>query len=492
MTGPLPLHDIHALRVLEARGAALHGGDAFALTARAGLAGWHALLAHWPQAQRIAVACGPGNNGGDGYVLAGHALEAGRDVRVVAPVEPASPQARIAAQAYLDAGGRCAGVETLAQAELVVDALLGIGLSRAPDGPVLAVLQAINAAPAPVLALDVPSGVDAGTGHVPGEAVRATLTLEFIAPKRGLRTGAALDATGRLALAGLGLPAEVFDGVAPAAHAHAAADLAGWLPARPRDSHKGRNGHVLLVGGDHGGGGAILLAAAACLRSGAGLVSVATREANVAPLLSRRPEAMAHAVEGAGALSPLLARADVLAIGPGLGQSAWAQALLAAVLDAAVPRVLDADALNLLAAKPQPLGAHDILTPHPGEAARLLGVPVAEVQADRFGAAQALCERYGACVVLKGAGTIVAAPGQLPALIDAGNPGMAVGGMGDALTGCIAALRAQGLSARNAAVAGALLHAAAGDAAAAEEGARGLLPSDLMPWLRRLANPVAA
>lgn len=268
--------------------------------------------------------------------------------------------------------------------------------------------------------------------------------------------------------------------------------LPAWLPPRPRDSHKGANGHVLCIGGDHGSGGAIVLCAQAALRAGAGLASVATRAMHVPALLARQPEAMAHAVESADALAPLFARADVIAIGPGLGRGEWGRAMLDAALAASKPLVLDADALNLLAPAPRALPADAILTPHPGEAARLLGTDVAAVQSDRNAAALALAQRHGAIVVLKGAGTIVAAPGRAPRIVAAGNPGMATGGMGDLLTGVIAALRAQGLDAFDAASCGALLHAHAGDLAAREGGMRGLLPSDLLPFLRRCANPMEA
>lgn len=266
--------------------------------------------------------------------------------------------------------------------------------------------------------------------------------------------------------------------------------LAAILPLRDRDIHKGRNGHVLCIGGDHGGGGAILLAAEAALRCGAGLVSVATRVEHVPAVLAHRPEIMAQAIVTARDLHGLLARADVVAIGPGLGQAAWGRELFEAVIACDVPRVLDADALNLLAQAPRRLHPDDVLTPHPGEAARLLGCTATEIQRDRPAAANALVERFGAQIVLKGAGTIIASSHAPTVLIDAGNPGMAVGGMGDLLTGCIAALLAQGVSSREAAMAGALMHAAAGDAAARDDGERGLLPSDLLPWLRRLANPV--
>ena len=197
---------------------------------------------------------------------------------------------------------------------------------------------------------------------------------------------------------------------------------------------------------------------------------------------------MVRGVEGTGEFAAMLETAAVIACGPGLGQGEWGRALFARVLASAAPQVLDADALNLLAATPRALD-DAILTPHPGEAARLLGTDVATVQRDRLAAARALVERYRCTVVLKGAGTVVAAPAQLPCVLAAGNPGMATGGMGDLLTGTIAALRAQGLAAFDAARAGALLHALAGDAAAADGGQRGMLPSDLLPWLRRHANP---
>ena len=266
--------------------------------------------------------------------------------------------------------------------------------------------------------------------------------------------------------------------------------LAAWLPPRPRDSHKGDNGHVLCIGGDHGSGGAIVLCAQGALRCGAGLASVATRAEHVAAVLARQPEAMAHAAESTQDLRPLIERADVVAIGPGLGQGEWGRAMLDAALAARKALVLDADALNLLAASPRTLPSDAILTPHPGEAARLLRSDTAAVQADRAGAAQALAAQHDAVVVLKGAGSIVAAPARTPRTVAAGNPGMATGGMGDVLTGVIAALRAQGLPAFDAAACGALLHAHAGDVAA-RDGERGLLPGDLVACLRRCANPAA-
>jgi NAD(P)H-hydrate epimerase len=486
MPSPLALYDVAALRAIEARATASLG-DGFALMARAGAAAWRELLAHWPQARRIAVACGPGNNGGDGYVLARHALESGREVRVLQLQPPRTDAAKRACGEFVQAGGGIeSGLSALVESDLVVDALFGIGMARAPEGDAMEWIAAIGASGLPVLAIDVPSGVDADRGSVPGTAIRASRTLECIAPKAGLRTGAALDHAGALALATLDVPPSALAGIEPVAEWFDADRLGDFLPRRRRDSHKGDNGRVLCIGGDHGMGGAVLLCADAALRSGAGLVRVATREAHVAPLLARCPEAMAAAVERAESLGPMFEQADVLALGPGLGRGDWGRGLFEAAISAGKPLVVDADALNLLARSPRSLrGA--VLTPHPGEAARLLGCSNADVQRDRIAAAVGIAGRFDAAVVVKGAGSIVAAPKRIPRIVGAGNPGMAVGGMGDVLTGAIAALRAQGLDAFDAATAGALLHAVAGDAAA-RGGERGLLPRDLVARLRDAAN----
>ncbi|TDV31476.1 NAD(P)H-hydrate dehydratase [Stenotrophomonas sp. CC22-02] len=484
------LFDSAAARVLDAQASALAGDGGWGLMAQAGQAAWHCLLQHWPQARRVGVVVGAGNNGGDGYVLARHALQAGREVTVVAlPGRPASTAlAQRAASEFRSAGGIVTDfADALPVADVWVDALFGLGFDRAPEGVAKALIDALNAQPAPRLALDVASGVDADRGVVPGVAVKATLTLQFIVPHRGLYTGDALEHCGQKPLAPLQLPAAAWQGVSAAAEHWTQPRLQALLPPRRANTHKGESGHVLCVGGNHGSGGAIAMAAEAALRAGAGLLSLGTRRDHVGPLLARLPEAMTHALEDGAALPALLDKATVVAIGPGLGQDEWARALFMRVLVSPKPLVVDADALNLLAQDPRALpGA--ILTPHPGEAARLLGCSSADIQANRYASAQALAERFHAVVVLKGAGSIVAAPAQTPRLIAAGNPGMAVGGMGDLLTGIIASLRAQGLAAFDAAAAGALLHALAGDAAAID-GARGLLPTDLLAPLRRLANP---
>ncbi len=488
----LPLHDTASARERD-RLASAALGDAYILMERAGAAAWRCLLRRWPQALRIGVVCGPGNNGGDGYVLARLALEAGRRVRVVhAPdAAPRSALCRRAYDAYRAAGGAVEAGDALPEAfDLLVDAMFGIGLSRAPEGAAARLLAALAAAGVPVLALDVPSGVDAERGAVPGVAVTADCTLQFILAHRGLYTGDALEHVGERLLEPLDVDHRLLPPVAADAAFITTAALRAWLPARRRNTHKGESGRVLCLGGDHGGGGALALCAEASLRVGAGLVAAATRERHVAALIARCPEIMALSADDDGQLSARLQAADVIAIGPGLGQAAWGARLYALARASARPLVIDADALNLLAAAPGPLD-DAVMTPHPGEAARLLGITTSEVQGDRFAAADALASRYRCTVVLKGAGSIVAAPGHTSRVIGAGNPGMAVGGMGDLLTGVIAGLRAQGLAAFDAACAGALLHACAGDAAA-RAGQRGLLPSDLLPWLRHHANPAAA
>lgn len=485
----IPLFGNGALRRIEAA-SAIASGDAFALMQRAGQAAWRQLLERWPQAQRIVVACGTGNNGGDGYVVALHALQAGRAVEVVRTTAPTSAVAMRACAQFESFGGRCTdATDSFERADVIVDAIFGIGLSRPPEGAAAGLIAAINAADKPVLALDVPSGVDAQGGNVAGAAVRATATLQLLAAHCGLVMGAAIDHCGELAMDALGIDVERSDAQAFALGADA---LAGWLRPRARNSHKGSYGHVLCVGGDHGAGGAVALCAQAALRSGSGLVSVATRAEHIPALIAARPEIMGHAVENASALAPLLERASMLAIGPGLGQQAWGASLFDAAIDCGRPLVVDADALNLLSQRPRRLPPDAVITPHPGEAARLLDCTIASVQADRFAAAQSLVERFGCVVVLKGAGSIVAASDRKAQVICAGNPGMAVGGMGDLLTGVIAALRAQDLPAFDAAACGALLHAVAGDDAAADGGERGLLPSDLLAHLRRRSNPGGA
>jgi len=487
----LPLYTSDQIRAMDAHAIESLGLSGYELMGRAGAAAWAVLRQRWPHAKQIVVVCGPGNNGGDGYVLARIAKAAGCRVEVLVDPggAPRSSDGRRAASDWRDAGGVTRVFDGLMpEAEVWVDALYGIGLTRETTGVVKAMIERINASHQPVLALDVPSGLDADRGSALRMCIRADVTLSFIAGKRGLHTGQACDVSGEVLLDRLGLPENLFAAFTPAARLYRRENLVDSLGPRHANAHKGEHGHVLCVGGEMGMGGAVRLCAEAALRAGAGLASVATRSEGVAALVAARPEAMTHAVEDADALQILIKRADVLAVGPGLGRGEWGRTLFEAAVGSGKPIILDADGLGLLAAHPRPL-PQAILTPHPGEAARLLGISNEEVQADRFAAVQALVERFNCVVVLKGAGTLVAAPGEITAVIGAGNPGMATGGMGDVLTGVIAALRAQRLSLFSAAVFGALLHGAAGDDAARIDGERGLLPSDLFPHLRRLANP---
>ncbi|TPG49979.1 NAD(P)H-hydrate dehydratase [Rhodanobacter glycinis] len=483
------LHTVEQLRQMERAALAALGLTGQELMRRAASAALNSLRRHWPQLRHICIHCGPGNNGGDGFLLGLLAREAGLQVELTALTAASHGDAAIARQAWVAGGGRVQWVgddDTLPDAELHVDALYGIGLHRAPEAAAARLIEQVNCSGQPVLALDVPSGLDTDTGHCAGAAIRADVTVTFIAGKRGLHTGRAADHVGVLELATLGVPDSVYADIAPDARLL----VAEVLPRRMRYANKGDNGHVLVIGGEHGMAGAARLAGESALRGGAGLVSVATRAEHVFALNATRPELMVHGVDGPQALAPMLERASVLALGPGLGQAAWGHALWLTALDANKPLVLDADGLNLLAREQRRFSAPTILTPHPGEAARLLGVSTAEVEHDRFAAVRELSSRYGAVAVLKGAGSLIADPDGRLDVCPWGNPGMASGGMGDLLTGVVAALLAQGCSAWQAACLGVGLHARAGDRAA-QLGERGLLASDLLAPLRALGNGVS-
>ena len=477
------LHTTAQVRALDR--AAIDGGIAgIELMERAARAALDVLRRRWPQAQTVCVVCGPGNNGGDGFLLAALACMAGMQARAIATSEHSTGDAALARERCVREGGQVTLVApTLPDADVYVDALFGSGLNRAPSGDAAKLITALNAQSRPILALDVPSGLDSDTGVAFDPCVRAAATVCFVGWKRGMFTAQGSDQCGERSLATLDIPTHVYAQAQP----DAALLVPRALPPRARDNHKGRQGHVLAIGGDLGAGGAVRMCGEAAARVGAGLVGIATREANVGAILSARPELMPHGVHVPRNLEPLLARTSVLAVGPGLGQDEWGRGLWNAALDAGKPLVLDADGLNLLAAAPRALPSACVLTPHPGEAARLLGIATAEIQADRFKAARALAQKYRAVVVLKGAGSLVVDPDGRTAVCPWGNPGMASGGMGDVLTGVIAGLLAQGLGTWDAACLGVGLHARAGDLAA-RAGERGLLASDLFPYLRALVN----
>jgi NAD(P)H-hydrate epimerase len=465
--------------------AAMAGGIAgIDLMERAARAALDVLRRRWPQARALCIVCGPGNNGGDGFLLAALACMEGMRVHVVATSETSTGDAALARERCVREGGQVVpAAASLPDADVYVDALFGSGLNRAPGDDAAKLVTALNAQPRPVLALDVPSGLNADTGVAFDPCVRAAATVCFVGWKRGMFTAQGADQCGERNLATLEISPRVYAQAQPDATLLAPRAL----PPRPRDNNKGRQGHVLAIGGDLGAGGAIRMCGEAAARVGAGLVSIATREANVGAILAARPELMPHGVHVPRNLDALLARASVLAVGPGLGQDEWGRGLWNAALDAGKPLVLDADGLNLLAAAPRDLPSACVLTPHPGEAARLLQTATSEIQSDRFAAARAVAQKYRAVVVLKGAGSLVADPGGQLAVCPWGNPGMATGGTGDVLTGVIAGLLAQGLGPWDAACVGVGLHARAGDLAA-RAGERGLLASDLFPYLRALVN----
>lgn len=494
---PGELYSAEQVRVLDRLAIEQAGISAFELMSRAGEAAFACLLGRWPEEQQICVFAGPGNNGGDAWVLAALARLHGMDVRfyTVGDHGRASDSAQQARQMALEAGVQPEAYsgELDYEGHLIVDGLLGTGLNAPVKGEFAHAIAAINQHWADVLALDLPSGLNADTGTIMGDAVRASMTVTFIGVKQGLLTAAGPDVCGEVAFASLAVEPSIYRRL-PATVERISWDrcdrLGRRLPARAGSAHKGDFGHVLVIGGDTGMGGAVAMAAEAAGRCGSGLVSCATRTEHVVPLLVRRPEIMVRGIESGLELQPLLEKASVLAIGPGLGQGSWSELLLQQVLGSRLPLLMDADALNILASpgwKQDFAGREVILTPHPGEAARLLGVTSADVQADRFRAARQLAERYQAVVVLKGQGTLIASPEGRLALCTDGNPGMSSGGMGDVLSGVIAALLAQGMTACEAACIGVCIHSAAADMAA-RGGQRGLLASDLMMYLRELMN----
>lgn len=462
------------------------------LMERAGEAAFAMLQARWPQAKDIVVVCGTGNNGGDGYVVARLAKQAGCQVTVM----QVGDTAKLSGDA-LAAAQRLQSVDILPVAldralilrcDVIVDALLGIGLRGSITGELHDAIQMINQVKRPVLSLDIPSGINADNGMIHDVAVRADATITFIANKQGLFHGDAMDYVGELRLESLNAPLGIYELHEAQVEQVDTSALNSLLSARPRNSHKGHFGHVLIIGGEQGYIGAPRMAGEAAARVGAGLVSIGTRREHAAVMGASRPELMVHGVEDEAAFLRLSEQATVIVIGPGLGQSEWAQQLLGYAIDSGHPLIVDADALNLLAHAPHK--RHNwILTPHAGEAARLLGKSSQEVQRDRFAAARELQDAYGGIVVLKGAGTLICGPDDPILLCARGNPGMATGGMGDMLTGVISGLLAQGINILDAAALGVCIHAEAGDAAARSAGERGLLPGDLMSWVRRLANP---
>ena len=450
------LYRVEQIRELEKIAIEKYNISEKELMQKAGTAALKVLQDSWPNAKKIAVICGKGNNGGDGYVLAELLKEKNIDVTIFDIKSSTLPK------------------EKIKGFDVIVDALLGIGIKGEVSEEYALAINAINQSNIPVLALDIPSGLNADTGKVLGHCVHADITITFIGLKQGLFTGDAPDFSGIIKCDDLDIPQEAFKNQTESAHILDSNNFKKIPTKRSRTAHKGNFGHVLVIGGDYGMAGAARLAAEAALRVGAGLVSVVTRREHVTVINSGRPEIMCHGTKN---LDALLLKVNTIIIGPGLSQSTWGINLWQHVLTNYDPNkkyVVDADALNILAGNPIK-NDNWVLTPHPGEAASLLSETAAKIQENRFQAIQNLQKKYGGICVLKGSGTLVY-DGTNPIQVAlSGNPG--IGG-----------LLAQGVNLKDAAELGVALHGEAADRAAKEYGERGLLASDLYQYIRKLVN----
>jgi len=488
------LYSSDQVRQGERAAAKLANVEMYTLMERAGKATFDTLIRLYPNIQNILVMCGNGNNGGDGYVIARLAKESGLEVTLchVGELAKIGGDAQTAAEHWRAAGGHVEHISTSGafkvgkEVDLIVDALLGTGLKGEVRSHLANIIHTLNHHSAPIISVDVPSGLCADTGTLLGACICATNTVTFIGRKTGLYTGQARGVVGKVHFDGLGVEREFSSNMSSKTHLLDFKSVQGLIPTRARTSHKGNHGRLFTVGGQQGAGGAILLATEAALRSGAGLVCVATHERHLTALLTRIPESMYCDWNDVDQVKSRLDWASVILIGPGLGTALQEAEVFARVLKREVPKVFDADGLNLLAQSPT-IDHNRILTPHPGEAARLLSCTVPNIERNRYLAARSLSNKYGGVVVLKGAGTLID-DGDSTFVCSAGNPGMAVGGMGDVLSGVIASLLVQGLNARDAALLGTMLHSSAADLCRDQDGELGLLASDLFSNIRRLLN----
>jgi len=493
-----PIYSAEQVKELDLIAIEKYGISGYELMQRAGCFAYSVLKKTWPKTSSISIFCGCGNNAGDGYVLAKLATEDGKKVSVINCFNPEKLEgdSKVAYQDLLTTNVQIydhsqIDTEINISCEVIVDAIFGTGLKRDIDDENLVhTIEYINEKRDlhKILSIDIPSGLNADTGHIMNVAVNADVTTTFIGMKKGIVTHDGRECSGQIVFDSLDIPIESYEKVGKVECYEVDFDFfGGYLDTRKRNSHKGNFGHVLVIGGDEGYLGASQMAAEAAMRVGSGLVSVATRKSHASQISIAIPEIMSHGVETLDELMPLIKRANVAVIGPGLGQSEWAKLLFARVLESELPVIIDADALNLLAEEEQS-SPNWVITPHPGEAARLLKTNTATIQFDRFQSAKMLHEKYQGPVVLKGSGSIVVDSRGTSFVCDAGNPGMSSGGMGDVLTGVIAGLIAQGLEINLATVLGVSMHARAGDIAATL-GERGMMATDLMPYLRELANP---
>jgi hydroxyethylthiazole kinase-like uncharacterized protein yjeF len=470
------------------------------LMKRAARAAFEELLEAWGNPSLVTVFCGSGNNAGDGYIVAALAAEKGIAARVIelAAVENLSADAALARDYSEKSGVTLQGFD--AEIELyegvIVDALLGTGFKKPLREQYAEAINSINNAALPILSIDLPSGLCSDTGSAADAAVKADISVTFIAAKQGMFTGRGPALCGEVIYHSLNIGEALFDQQPSSSQLMDLDDLLEQYPDRDADAYKNQFGHTMVIGGDHGYGGAASMAAESALAIGSGLVSVATRPEHVSAILARQPEVMASGVISGQELEPLLDKPTVLVIGPGLGRSPWSEQMLQKAAATGLPMVVDADALNIIAegrVVPNPDGSRWVMTPHPAEAARLLNISVDEVQADRFSAVRELQKKFNAVVLLKGAGTLIASTdnGQVESQMKVcpyGNPSMATAGMGDMLSGIIGGLLAQGLESSQAAQLGCCLHSASADLAVEERGARGLVATDLKGPLMAILN----
>lgn len=458
---------------------AIHqGADGFVLMQQAAASACKAFLSQWPKVKKPAILAGCGNNGGDALVMACLLARQGLkpDVFLIGDESKIKNEAAKALAMFYEQGlqFKAFSSDLVCNYEVIVDGLLGVGQKGAPREPIASALQWLASSDADVMALDVPTGICALTGDkLSPHVVKASLTISFVVPKIGLSIAYGREYSGKKLLEPLGLkPHEPgFELLEPLI-------LQNLREPRPLMAHKGLFGHVLVVGGDEGYGGAPLLVGEAALKAGAGKVSVATKACHVPAIISRCPELMAKAVEAGDDFGRLLKEADVVVLGPGIGQNAWGEALAKQVLLEQKPTVIDADALNIVACWQKAADlSFAVMTPHPKEAARLLGIEVKTVQADRPKAAQDLHKKYQAKVLLKGAGSLMVGSGLY--VCGNGSPALSVAGTGDVLSGIIASFWAQQQDGELALTQGVLVHALAGEHLAALKGERGILASQI-------------
>ncbi|GEA51396.1 bifunctional NAD(P)H-hydrate repair enzyme Nnr [Vibrio inusitatus NBRC 102082] len=488
------LYSPQQIKQSEPKAAELAGITLYQLMERAGHAAFERLQSMLPNTGRILVCCGSGNNGGDGFVVARLALEFGYDVDVFQPYycESNTPDSAQAKHKWLSQGTVISSsIGELEHYDLIVDGLLGTGLEGNVRDNLANLITSLNQSNLPILSLDIPSGLHADTGRILGVAVVATVTVTFIGNKRGLVTGQSRDIVGELYIADLGVEPEFQSLETELAYIFDKEEARARLPERKHTSHKVHCGRTLLVGGHKGTSGAIIMAAQGACRVGAGLISAMTHQDTIIPLLTRQPEVMSISVDNESnneLIEDAMHSATVIALGPGLGTDDWSKNLFNLSIGESKSKVIDADGLNLLA---QSASCYDlnrsILTPHPGEAARLLDCSIQEVEQDRYAAIETIQSKYQCVVLLKGAGTLIY-DGQTTYVITAGNSGMASGGMGDVLTGVIAGLLSQGLKPIDAACLGAWLHSTAADNIARQSGKIGMLATDLLPEIHSLLN----